>query len=268
MQKTISIIIPSCNRTSLLKNTIDKIQNNFKVLNFNNYEIIVINNGYSDFLNIGNENITIHNIEERMDPGVARNYGIDNSDSEWVWFVDDDDEVYIENLDKVINLINESENDLIVHSLKLKYKQPNINYSLIKNVVSFKEKQEVFNYIFRRKIINNSNIKFSKGLHEDIRYVTQLLLSTDKIEIIDSKIYNKIQRDDSITKELNTNRIDGYINAISEIINIDNEIISELKSEIVLQSLGTMLYLINKSNNKEFFLTYLNEKFPNELEKR
>lgn len=267
MQKMISIIIPSYNRTSLLKNTIDKIQNTFEILNFNNYEIVVINSGYSDILNIDKKNIKIHNIKERMDPGIARNYGIDNSNSEWVWFVDDDDELCIEDLDKVVDLITKSENDLIAHSLKLKYKESNINHSLVKNVVCFKEKQEVFNYIFRRNIISKSNIKFSKGLHEDIRYVTELLLSTNKIEIIDSKIYNKIERDDSITKQLNTNRIDGYINAISEIIDLDNEIIFELKSEIILQSLGTILYLINKSNNKETFLIYLNEKFPNKFRK-
>jgi glycosyltransferase involved in cell wall biosynthesis len=138
MQKTISIIIPSYNRVSLLKSTIDKIQNNLQVLNFNDYEIVVINNGYSDILDINKQNITIHNIKERMDPGIARNYGIDNSNSEWVWFVDDDDELCIENLDKVIDLINKSENDLIVHSLKLKYEKINVNYSLVKNVVCFK----------------------------------------------------------------------------------------------------------------------------------
>ena len=143
----------------------------------------------------------------------------------------------------------------------------NTKYELVKNVFSFKEKQELFNYIFKRKIVELNEIKFSDGIHEDIRYVVELLLISNNIEILDSSIYKKIDREDSITKELNLNRIDGYLTAIKEIVNIDNQIIIESKNEIVSQCLGTILYIINKSNteDKAKFLDYLQSNFSSEL---
>lgn len=268
MQTLLSIIIPSYNRTELLTSSVNKLVDNFKILNFNDYEIIVVNNGNVQNISFSfGENVKVYNFEEQMNPGIARNFGMDNSKSEWVWFIDDDDELYFENVSKVIELINSSKADIIAHSLKLKYKNTEVKNELLNNILLFKEKQELFNYIFKRNIVDNNQIKFSNGVHEDIRYAVELVLHANKIEILDSKIYNKITREDSITKKLNTNRIAGYLNAISEILNIDNPIVSELKTEIVLQSLGTILYLINKSeiNEKAEFINYLEEHFPKEF---
>jgi glycosyltransferase involved in cell wall biosynthesis/organic radical activating enzyme len=268
MQTLLSIIIPSYNRTELLTSSVNKLVDNFKILNFNDYEIIVVNNGNVQNISFSfGENVKVYNFEEQMNPGIARNFGMDNSKSEWVWFIDDDDELYFENVSKVIELINSSKADIIAHSLKLKYKNTEVKNELLNNILLFKEKQELFNYIFKRNIVDNNQIKFSNGVHEDIRYAVELVLHANKIEILDSKIYNKITREDSITKKLNTNRIAGYLNAISEVLNIDNPIVSELKTEIVLQSLGTILYLINKSeiNEKAEFINYLEEHFPKEF---
>jgi hypothetical protein len=180
--------------------------------------------------------------------------------------VDDDDTFYDENIQHIISAIHNDDNiDVIAHSLKLEYTD-NIREDLVTNIVSFKEKQEVFNYLFKRDLISTT---FSDGIHEDIRYVTEILLASANIQILNSKIYNKIQRNDSITKELSTYRIDGYLSAITEIVNIDNPIIDELKNEIVTQCLGVILYLINNSNNdsKLQFINHLENTFPIELRK-
>ena len=270
MQNLLSIIIPSYNRTDLLVDIITKLTHNFKILNFNDYEIIAVNSGVSEtnknVESIFDKNIIIHNLPNKMQPGIARNFGIENSSSKWVWFIDDDDDFYFDNINTILKLIENSKSDLIAHSLKMSYDE-NAKSELVKNVFSFKEKQEVFNYIFKRKVVELNEIKFSDGIHEDIRYVVELLLLSNNIEILDSSIYKKINREDSITRELNFNRIDGYLTAIKEIVNIDNPIIIESKNEIVSQCLGTILYIINKSNteDKAKFLEYLQSNFSSEL---
>ena len=270
MQRLLSIIIPSYNRTDLLVDIITKLTHNFKILNFNDYEIVAVNSGVSEtnknVETIFGENVVIYNLPNRMQPGIARNFGIENSSSKWVWFIDDDDDFYFDNISTILKLIEDSKSDLISHSLKISYDE-NTKSELVKNVFSFKEKQELFNYIFKRKLVELNGITFSDGIHEDIRYVVELMLASDDIEILNLSIYNKINREDSITKELNLNRIDGYLTAIKEIVNIDNPIIIESKNEIVSQCLGTILYIINKSNteDKAKFLEHLQSNFSSEL---
>lgn len=268
MQRLLSIIIPSYNRTDLLANIITKLTDNFKKLNFEDYEVVAVNSGVDEthktILSEFGDNVSVYNIPNKMQPGIARNFGIENSSSEWVWFVDDDDD--IDDLNSILELITKSNFDVIAHSLKSEY---NTQSELVENVLVFKEKQEVFNYVFKRNLVDTNHIKFSDGIHEDIRYVVELLLASNQIKILDSKIYNKIAREDSITKELNFNRIDGYLKAIEEIVDIDNDIVKNLKNEIVSQCLGVILYLINKSENdkKIKLLNYLTDNFTDKLKK-
>jgi len=268
MQNLLSIIIPSYNRQELLVDIITKITDSFETLNFDNYQIVAVNSGVGKtnekVVSIIHQNVMVHNIPDRLYPGIARNFGIEKSSSKWIWFVDDDDTLFDEHIQHIVSAIhNDDSVDVIAHSLKLQYTD-NIKQDLITNIVSFKEKQEVFNFLFKRDLIST---KFSDGVHEDIRYITEILLASTNIQILNSKIYNKIQRDDSITKELSIDRINGYINAITEIVNIDNSIIDELKNEIVTQSLGVILYLINNSNDtdKLHFIKHLKATFPTEL---
>jgi len=261
----LSVIIPSYKRWGSLLGRIINLSDGMKGADFDDYEIIVINSGadvneITSFLSL-EEKVKIYNFTERMYPGIARNVGIEKSNSDWIWFVDDDDLIDPEHMKALIELIWKNPDiDIIAHSLKFKYEN-NIRENLAKNVFSFKEKQEVFNYVFQRNLLTKVS-KFSDGVHEDIRYVVQLLLAANNIKVIDSKIYNKIQSEDSITKSLNIQRIDGYIQAIKEILYIDDPLILSNQEEIVCQCLGTMLYLINKSDHKSDLLDYLMNNFP------
>ena len=125
MQNLLSIIIPSYNRTDLLVDIITKLTHNFKILNFNDYEIIAVNSGVSEtnknVESIFDKNVIIHNLPNKMQPGIARNFGIENSSSKWVWFIDDDDDFYFDNINTILKLIENSKSDLIAHSLKMSY---------------------------------------------------------------------------------------------------------------------------------------------------
>lgn len=265
--KKLSLIIPSFNREKLVKETINKIISSFEKVNFIDYEIFVVISGCESLKYVDkNPFVSFVCKSERLNPGIARNVGIENTNSEWVWFIDDDDEISTDNLPILLNNILNEETDLIVHSVKNKYESKD-KASLIKNVCLFKEKQEVFNYVFRRDLVQNNLINFSDGVHEDIRYVTELLLRSNNINILDVKLYNKITREDSITKVLTTTRIDGYLNSIEEILRLNNSMLVELSNDIVTQCLGTILYLIDKSDNKLFLLKHLDNSFTQELRK-
>lgn len=268
MKKKLSIIIPSFDRQSLLVNNVRKLLEDFEILEFDDFEIIIINNGIKDQFKFEfGEKVKIFSFIEKIAPGIARNIGVQKSNSEWIWFIDDDDELIRENLTELINMLINSNFDLITHSLKNKYLEENSNTDLLKNVLLFREKQELFNFIFKRKTIDNNNILFSDGIHEDIRYSIELLLFSKKIGYLNKKIYIKNETKKSITENFYKERIDGYLNALSEILDIKNDFIIGLNQEIVVQFLGTILYSINKIENKQkrILVKYLDEVFVNKF---
>ena len=82
MKPSISIIIPTRNRKELLSNTLHNITNNFKAINYENYEIIVVNSGIEDISNLNyTDKIKIYSYDNRLYPGIARNIGLENSGS-------------------------------------------------------------------------------------------------------------------------------------------------------------------------------------------
>jgi len=87
-----SIIIPTFNDLNNLKRCLRSVYRQ----NFNDYEIIIINDGSTDdtknFLNsIEDMNIKIFNLEKNNGPAFSRNLGINNSNGVWIAFLDSDD---------------------------------------------------------------------------------------------------------------------------------------------------------------------------------
>lgn len=104
----ISVIIPAYNSSSTITRTINSVKNQ----SFQNYEVIIINDGSTDnTLEVINEIITLDprfKIINQKNGGVscARNHGIINSNFDFIAFLDSDDEWEKDYLEKIILLIN------------------------------------------------------------------------------------------------------------------------------------------------------------------
>lgn len=257
----LSIIIPSFNRKKKLFNLINNIQKFFQNIFFEQYEILIVNSNSSE-LNIVNKNISIFNITEKLYPGIARDFGLKHASGNYIWFIDDDDDLNFENLSELLSILQEKKYDLIVHSLKNNYLNLNIKDDIIKNISLFKEKQEVFNFLVKKDILINNNIAFSSGLHEDIRYFLEVLIHSSNIKIFNKHVYIKLKSEDSITNKLTFERVDGYINALKEVLKLDNDFIKSNREKITIQVVGIILYLINslQENDKKLYIKYLKDK--------
>lgn len=260
----LSIIIPTFNNTQAkLDLFIQNIKNNFLKYNFNDYEIIVCHSGHKNIKK--NESYNLINFVEKKYPGEARNIGLHYAKGEWIWFIDDDDILNEENLNDLFILVKENQHDLIVHSLKRNY--ANSKDDLIKNISLFKEKQEIFNFIVKKDLLKNNNIIFSTGLHEDIRYFLEVLIYSINLKILNKQCYIKIKNKNSITDKLSLERIQGYINALEEILKLNNNFIKNNQEKITIQTFGTILYLINSCEdaNKKIFIEYTKNKLINDF---
>ncbi len=115
MKLSISVIIPTLNRVNLLKRALRSVLNQTLPPD----EIIVIDNGSTDDTkNMIKDNFQKIKYYYLHDKGVskARNLGIKNSNSEWLSFLDSDDEWHRKKLEKQINFIKYNSKCKFVHS--------------------------------------------------------------------------------------------------------------------------------------------------------
>lgn len=109
----VSIIIPLYNKEKYIKKTLESILR----CNENNIEIIIIDDGSTDHsIDIINKFVDsririIH--QENQGVSAARNRGITEAKSEWIYLFDADDILIAESFDKTIELLN-SKYDIVV----------------------------------------------------------------------------------------------------------------------------------------------------------
>jgi len=99
IKNLVSVIIPTCNRSSMLKLAVDSIYNQ----TYKNIEVIIIANGCTDDtaevvskLQSEYQGIVFLNYQESLGGAEARNKGLDIAKGEYIAFLDDDD-VWIDN---------------------------------------------------------------------------------------------------------------------------------------------------------------------------
>lgn len=206
----ISVILPVYNSEKVISRTIESIIKQ----TYNNIELIIIDDGSID--NSGKiceeyaksyDMIKYINIENN---GVsnARNIGIQNATGNYIMFIDSDDEYYINTIEKVVSELNKNENlELVVfsydriHINKNKTKQMRTEAIDIKNGkdknVFIEELQkkclfnQIWNKVFKRDMLLNSNIKFDTNISsgEDYKFNIQYIDAVNNALYISDVLY-------------------------------------------------------------------------------
>jgi glycosyltransferase involved in cell wall biosynthesis/sulfatase maturation enzyme AslB (radical SAM superfamily) len=197
-------------------------------------------------------------------PGPAREVGVKLAKGEWIWFLDDDDALDIATLPQLlVTVMKAAPNiDVISHSLKRDYSSANstVGHQIAKSIMSFQEYQEVFRHVVRTWTIVENGIHFSPGLHEDIRYVIELMLHARAVQILPQKIVLKNKTEGAVTARMSTERIDGYVRAFNEVNVLAQGLAWPTGRQLQsyqIQTLGVILLLINREEDSDLALKYL-----------
>ena len=175
----LDIIIPTYNAKKYLKKLLYSIsiQKNIK-----NFHVYIINDNsdynYSDEINFFSNYIDIKEIllTTNVGPGLAREYGIKNSKSEYIIFIDADDYLYSPNsLYYLYNTIRNKDTDLVISNFI--YERDNERKVMKKNNVWLHGK------IFKRKFILDNDIHFNNTrANEDNGFIRLCLFHHPKLE--------------------------------------------------------------------------------------
>lgn len=211
----LSIIIPAYNLEKYISNCLNSILTQIKN---DKVEIIIVNDGSKDKTeNICNyycQNYSFIKYFYQKNSGVssARNLGLSKAKGKYVWFIDGDDLIYPDSLNKILSVLNKNYDIIIGDMVKsyngktvLNKKRNGIKLSNGKvNLLSLWSNIIKRDFINKNRLIIDENLKYT----EDMDFVLSALSKTDNIYFLDEIIYIYNQtRNESATKKKNSKRV-------------------------------------------------------------
>ena len=214
----ISIIITAYNA----EKTIEKCLNSILDTQYNDYEIILVNDGSTDNTEKIIELFASDKIKyyKKENTGVAdsRNFGIDKAKGDYITFVDSDDYVssnYFEGIDKYINEgIDIIKRKGIIVNKDNQEKIKGDTFDITTGEEAFNKLcftdiylDTLWSYIIKKSLLIDNNLYFEKDrFHEDFGLLPLLILKANKMVSLDNYVYYYVQTDNSIMRENNIDK--------------------------------------------------------------
>ena len=204
----ISVIIPVYNVEKYLKRCLNSVINQ----TLRDIEIICINDCSTDnSLDILKEyaqndtRIKLIDLKEKQNAAIARNYGLDNAQSEYLGFVDSDDYIDLDFYEKLYNCALKTNADIIKGNFKGQSLTGEITISPINDaILQSNEKMSFFadwqSAIYKNKFIKSNDIRFPVecAKEQDIVFLFRSVVKAKTIEIVNDTFYNYIRRLNSL----------------------------------------------------------------------
>lgn len=203
----LSIIIPVYNVQSYVEKCIRSCADQ----NFTDFELVIVNDGSTDssadivkqvakdYKNIK----VIHQANQGL--SAARNAGLKAARGEYIWFVDSDDWIEQNCLERICNKLKD-DLDILHLQFRYVYNDPNLNYDGNKTVIDgVKSGKEVTLYgglpapvpfsIYRLDFLKDNKIEFTRGIyHEDSEFKPRATYLAQRIASDSEVSYNYLQR--------------------------------------------------------------------------
>lgn len=210
MKPLLSIIIPFYNCGPVIERCINSID-------YNNAEIIIVNDGSRDSdvkllnqaIENSNKNIRLIN-KENGGVSSARNIGLQNATGKYIVFIDADDYIVPDGLERIIDIAEESGADVVKYSARyMSYNSPldkesikffNINSIIIEGKSEALNHYDISDYViwdglFLRSTISDNNIWFNEDQHlrEDDVFMGKVYSVSNKVISTDLPIYRYVR---------------------------------------------------------------------------
>ena len=272
MNPLVSIIVPVFNVEKYLEECLDSILNQ----TYENIEVILVDDGSTDssgkicdeYLKKDSKIKVFHKTNGGLSD--ARNYGVENSNGEYIIFVDSDDYLSKYTLEFSIKEIKDAAADILVFAIKREKEEKEI-LEYKKNIFNREEgiielfKGNLYRFSACGKIYKTNIVKkykFPEGkIHEDQATTYKYFLDANKIAYIDYVGYIYYKRENSIlTKKYNIKRLDSFSNWQEIVENMKNENFN-IKKQVYVRYLwwifDNLSYIISTNDSKDIKLKYM-----------
>lgn len=281
----VSVVVPVYKVEEYLSRCVESILNQ----TFKDFELILVDDGSPDscgkicdeYASMDSRIIVIHKKNGGLSD--ARNAGIDwtfdNSDSEWITFIDSDDWIHPQYLEILYNAVRQTNTLISVGSYMRTPDMVDFWKNNMSNINLFDTSDFFMNHTINAvvawgKLYNKSlfrDVRYPVGkIHEDEFTTHKLLFQCDKIVFIDQSLYYYYINDDSIMQSQvwTPNYLDSVDGIEEQIKYFSNRQLKNLKSYSIKRLEKMIIYNINlleKSKKKGYikadrFIRYLRNK--------
>lgn len=221
MNPKVSIIIPVYNLERYIGKTLKSVLGQ----TYTNLEVIVIDDHSSDntlsvIHRFSDKRLRVIKQEKNMGVSKARNVGISSAIGEYIQFVDGDDLLENNAIEKLIRIAISNKSDIVCFNLKVisdgenhlslrekRYSKQNTEQQIVNNQGALKLlfldkiKHTPPTYLFKRKLWCDSNIQFptDRQYGEDFATIYKVLDVADTVVVIPDRLYYYVQRPSSST---------------------------------------------------------------------
>lgn len=246
----ISIIVPVYNVEKYLTECLESIESQ----TYKDWECIVVDDGSPDSSRLICEDFVARDhrfiLVEEINSGLsaARNAGLEIARGRFISFIDSDDSVYPQFLERLHQVITETGADVVQASYESQYTTFSREHHLVKKPITIEQRRVikelmknhiipsyVWNKMFRREVIDSP---FPEGkLFEDIYAMSRWVCNIKKMVLIPDILYIYRQRHGSIlNSNYERNRLE-YIKSMPDRVKVlrdlDPEAISDTEAQLV-----------------------------------
>ena len=195
----LEIIIPAYNAHSTIETTLDSLASQ---KDNNIFHVTIVNDcgkSYKNIIKKYHDKLKITEIKtlKNVGPGQTRQYGIDNTNSNYILFIDADDYLYSpESINLLLSQIKTNNADLLISNFI--YERDN-KKEIKKNDVIW-----LHGKIYKRKFLEDNKIRFnSTRTNEDNGFNRLIILLSPKIVYLNEITYVYHDNNNSITRKDN-----------------------------------------------------------------
>lgn len=268
----VSVIIPFLNAEKY----IEKCVNSVITQTYENLEILLIDNGSRDnsieaVKRIKDNRIRLLILEE---PGVskARNYGINEATGEYIFFIDSDDFIERNCIEKLVLTIKKQQCDVVMFNYKrvlekdnvvietlpwknMLFDKKDIYEKMIPKLISTEIWGSVWRMFFCSNVIQKNKIRFKEDIKiaEDLLFNIELLTKINNIFLLEEVLYNYVVSTNSTLNRykkdnLEQNRIFHYelVNLLKRENIFDENLDEYKKNKIVMYTTSVSNAVRNK----------------------
>lgn len=241
----VSVIVPVYN----VEDYLDKCLKSLVNQKFDNYEVIVVNDGSPD----NSQEIIDKYVKKypskiigykKKNGGVssARNYGLKKAKGTYVTFVDSDDYVAANYLGTLYKEIVSTDSDIVVCDMyktfpdrkEIMQCKANASDDIIKDIML--SMPACWNKIYKKSLFVDNDIYFPEIAYgEDLATIIRLVVSSKKISYVNKALYYYVQRDNSVMNQIKYNPKNSDMFKSLDVIKnyfITKEIYNDYKDEI------------------------------------
>lgn len=275
-----SIITPVYNSFNLMENYFKSLEQQ----KYKNFEVIIIDdcstdNSYNQLIKYKQNsklNMKILKTETNSGPGNARNIGIGIAKGEWITFIDNDDWVDTNILEKVEKILVQNQVNCIIYDYYItngkKKKISHSMYSEKKGLISISDciisvRNHTIGKFYKLSYCRDKNINFPKLKRcEDVAFVCRAIDACGSVYYMKEAMYYYYQRSASLSnnKKIDEGDMIKAFNILED--TLENKYPNEIKEKSVLDLLYGVLLMMCKAGKSNIeiqeYIKKYEEKYP------